>query len=229
MRYIDKTNRCEDFDNFVTTYRGRLRNDWEKFKKVKGGNVVRLILHQHTWRLQKGLCAYCEQEIPEKTKPEEELKSHLEHIRSKTAFPHLTYTFENIIVSCEGFDLTNITEVKRAFCGHIKDDKRRGIEYDDVLFLNPTEKTDIESYFYYDSEGNIEPHPTKTADEQLQAAFMIRILGLDHSVLVDMRKNQYDLWLEKKFEWSDEQLAVELNENLPLLPSFFSLLKQKIL
>lgn len=141
----------------------------------------------------------------------------------------MTYTFENIIVSCEGFDLTTIADHKREFCGHIKDDKRRGNEYDDTLFLNPTEKTDIESYFYYDSEGNIEPHPTKTADEQLQAAFMIRILGLDHSVLVDMRKNQYDLWLEKKFEWSDEQLAVELNENLPLLPSFFSLLKQKIL
>lgn len=69
MRYIDKTNRCEAFDNFVTTYRGRLRNDWEKFKKIRSGNIIRLTLHQHSWRLQKGLCAYCEQEIPEKTKP----------------------------------------------------------------------------------------------------------------------------------------------------------------
>jgi hypothetical protein len=29
MRYIDKTNRCVDFDNFVAKYHGRLRNDWE--------------------------------------------------------------------------------------------------------------------------------------------------------------------------------------------------------
>jgi uncharacterized protein (TIGR02646 family) len=183
-------------------------------------------LHQHPWRLQKGLCAYCEQEIPEKTKTEED-KSHLEHIRPKrgeNGFPDLTYCFENIIVSCEGFDLTTISISKRKFCGHIKDN-----QYDSELFLNPTEISDIESYFYYGSEGQVEPHPLKTGDEQNRAAYMIRILGLDHSVLVDMRKNQYDIWLEKKFEWSDEKLAVELNENLPLLPSFFSLLKQKIL
>lgn len=64
MRYIDKTNRCEPYDNFVAQYKGRLRNDWEKFKKVKGGKEIRLQLHQHLWRGQKGLCGYCEQEVP---------------------------------------------------------------------------------------------------------------------------------------------------------------------
>ena len=44
-----------------------------------------------------------------------------------------------------------------------------------------------------------------------------------------MRKNQYDIWLEKQAEWSEQELAFELSENQPLLPAFFSLLKQKIL
>jgi uncharacterized protein (TIGR02646 family) len=229
MRYIDKTYRCKDFDDFVTTYKNRLRSDWEKFKKIKGGSAIRLILHQHTWRVQKGLCAYCEQEIPEKTKPEEELKSHLEHVRAKTAFPHLTYIFENIIVSCEGFDLKIIAENKREFCGHVKDDKRRGNTYEEAFFLNPTEITDIESYFYYDNKGNIEPHPSKTVVEQEQAAYMIRVLGLDHPTLIEMRRNEYNIWLEKQIDWSEERLIEELSELKPLLPSFFSMLKQKIL
>lgn len=27
MRYIDKTDRCKPYDNFVAQYKGRLRND----------------------------------------------------------------------------------------------------------------------------------------------------------------------------------------------------------
>ena len=207
MRYIEKSNRCELFDNFVTQYEGRLRNDWEKFKKVKGGQA--------------------EQEIPEKTTPEEELKSHLEHIRPKSHFPTFTYKFENIVISCEGFDLTTISEKKREFCGHIKDKGKA--KYDDTLFLNPSELQDIESYFYYDSEGHISPNLSKTNTEQKQAAYMIKNLGLNNPILNDMRKNQYDIWLEKQAEWTAEQLVFELSENQPLLPAFFSLLKQKIL
>ena len=58
---------------------------------------------------------------------------------------------------------------------------------------------------------------------------MIDTLGLDHSVLNEMRKTQYDLWLEKQMIWTKEELANELSENQRLLPAFFSLLKQKIL
>ncbi len=231
MRYIDKTNRCEDFDNFVTTYRGRLRNDWEKFKKIKGGSIVRLILHQFMWRTQKGLCCYCEQEVPYKISTEEDAKSHFEHIRPKglKEFKHLTYHFGNIVISCEGFDLAIDSENKKEFCGHIKDDKNKGNEYDDALFLNPTEIPNIETYFRYDSEGNIEPNPSKTVDEQNSAAYMIRILGLDHYDLIGMRQKQYSFWAERKREISYEQFVADLDENLPLLPSFFSFLKQRFL
>jgi uncharacterized protein (TIGR02646 family) len=227
MRYIDKSNRCKQFDDFVETYRGRLRNDWEKFKKVKGGSEVRLLLHQHLWRTQKGLCAYCEQEIPAKTQPDEEAKSHFEHIRPKKRFPTLTYHFENLIVSCEGFDLSTIADRKKQFCGHFKDNDFS--KYKENIFLNPTENQWITSYFRFDSEGRIEPNPLKTMEEQKQARYMIETLGLDNSVLNEMRKNQYDFWLEKQDEWSNEQLLEELDENQSFLPAFHSLLKQKIL
>ncbi|MEY4936917.1 MAG: hypothetical protein RIS64_3276 [Bacteroidota bacterium] len=227
MRYIDKSNRCQQFDDFVETYRGRLRNDWEKFKKVKGGSEIRLLLHQHLWLHQKGLCAYCEQEIPEKTKPDEDAKSHFEHIRPKKRFPTLTYEFKNLIVSCEGFDLSTIVDKKRQFCGHFKDNDFD--KYREDIFLNPTENQAITSYFRFDSEGRIEPNPLKTMAEQKQARYMIETLGLDNPVLNEMRKNQYDFWLEKQMEWSNEQLLAELDEKQPLLPAFHSLLKQKIL
>ena len=231
MRYIDKSNRCILFDDFVTAYQGRLRNDWEKFKKIKGGGAVRLTLHQFMWCTQKGLCSYCEQEVPYKISAEDDAKSHFEHIRPKAqkVFKHLTYHFENIVISCEGFDLTTDSENKKEFCGHFKDDKNKGNEYDEVLFLNPTEIRDIETYFRYDSEGNIEPNSSKTADEQSRAAYMIRVLGLDHPTLIEMRQMQYTIWVERKREVPYEQLATDLDENLPFLPSFFSLLKQRIL
>ena len=166
MRYIDKSNRCLVFDDFVVAYRGRLRNDWEKFKKIKGGSTVRLALHQHLWLQQKGLCAYCEQEVPEKTTPENDAKSHLEHIRPKarSEFKHLTFHFENIVISCEGFDLTTVSEHKKEFCGHFKDNDFT--KFDDMLFLNPTIIQDIETYFRYDSEGQIEPHPLRNEAEK---------------------------------------------------------------
>lgn len=232
MRYIDKSNRCVTFDDFVTTYQGRLRNDWEKFKKIKGGSAVRLALHQHSWQVQKGLCGYCEQEVPYKISAEDNTKSHFEHIRPKgqPQFKQLTFSFENIIISCEGFDLMTVTEHKKEFCGHVKDKTIGDIHpYDDALFLNPTEIRDIESYFYYDSEGNIEPNPSKTTEEQNRADYMIRILGLQHPTLISMRQEQYSVWNERREILSYEELVTELDENLPLLPSFFSLLKQRFL
>jgi uncharacterized protein (TIGR02646 family) len=232
MRYINKSNRCIVFDDFVAAYQSRLRNDWEKFKKIKGGSDVRLALHQHLWQEQKGLCAYCEQEIPRKNTTNEDIKSHLEHIRPKAhkAFKHLTFEFKNIIVSCEGFDLTTTPEKKREFCGHIKDQKVAGVHsYDDALFLNPTDISTIETFFRYDSEGHIEANPLKNADERKRADYMIEVLGLNHDILKGMRKTQYDLWLEKQFVWTKEELVHELDENQRLLPAFFSLLKQKIL
>jgi uncharacterized protein (TIGR02646 family) len=236
MRYINKSNRCIVFDDFVNKNRGRLRNEWERFKKVDNDGSVRLSLHQHLWYDQKGLCCYCEQGMPEKTELEEKPKSQFEHIRAKKAkkgFPHLTYEFDNIILSCEGFDLTDYlvdNKNKRQFCGHIKDRTVGGInKYNDTLFLNPTEIADIESYFRFDSEGNIEPHPSKTEDEQHRAAYMIRTLALDHPDLIGMRQREFSFWDAKRESSSYEEIVAELDENLPLLPSFFSLLKQRFL
>jgi uncharacterized protein (TIGR02646 family) len=225
MRYIDKTNRCVDFDNFVAKYHGRLRNDWEKFKKVDGSGEVRLGLHQHLWKAQKALCAYCEQEIPEKKQLQQEAKSHFEHIRPKALFPKLTYEFNNLIASCEGFDLMEIPDKKKQFCGHFKTND----QYDDILFLNPTEIQNIEQYFSYDSEGGIRPNGTKSSESQKRAAYMIEVLGLNHKTLRDMRKSEYDFWDSKKETLSEDELSEALADNLPFPPPFLSLLRQRFL
>ena len=233
MRYIDKSNRCEVFDDFVNQNQGRLRREWEKFKKIDKNGVVRLALHQHLWQEQKSLCCYCEQEIPKKTKLGTDEKSQMEHIRPKgrKEFKHLTFEFKNIIISCEGFDLTDDSidkKNKRKFCGHIKDRTVAGVHpYNEFLFLNPTENFDIETYFRYDSEGNVEPNPSKNTDDQERAAYMIRILSLNHPTLIAMRKEQYSFWDGRRERLSYDEMAVDLDENLPFLPAFFSLLKQR--
>ncbi|MEO0043252.1 MAG: hypothetical protein RL329_2700 [Bacteroidota bacterium] len=224
MRYIDKSHRCIVFDKFVKI-KVLASLKWKSFGRAKLDGVrVKSALHLHLWSVQKGLCAYCEQEIPAKMESDDDTKSHLEHIRPKADFPDLTYQFENLIISCEGFNLF-ITDAKKGqFCGHVKDNS-----YDDAIFLNPTENQGITNYFRFDSEGQIEPNPLKTVSEQNQARYMIETLGLDNPVLNEMRKNQYDIWLENQIEWSNEQLLAELDENQSILPAFYSLLQQKIL
>jgi hypothetical protein len=137
----------------------------------------------------------------------------------------LTYEFNNLIVSCEGFDLMEIPDKKKQFCGHFKTND----QYDDSFFLNPTEIQDIEQYFSYDSEGGIRPNEEKSSEYQNRAAYMIEVLGLEHKILRDMRKTEYEFWDNKRETLSEEELSKALADNLPFPPPFLSLLRQRFL
>ncbi|MDM8557759.1 retron system putative HNH endonuclease [Candidatus Parabeggiatoa sp. HSG14] len=220
MRYIDKSNRCAEFDEYVNKYSP---SDWNEFE-----TKIKLKLHQHLWYEQQGLCIYCQQEVPEKKEKEYKIRSHIEHIRprrghNRDKYAHLIFCYKNLSVSCEGFDCkTENSNPKKEFCEH-----RKGNEYDEDKFLNPVEYNDIEDYFVYDIEGKIHPNPRKNQEEKAKAEYMTSVLDLNHSTLIDMRKEQYQLIIEQQ----ENGLDIEdfLNPHYDLLPGFYTMLKQLFL
>ncbi len=236
MRYVSKINRHAAFDAFVKELKPRLKS-WEELKKKRNnakiqGSEVQLALFQHLWQQQKGLCIYCEQEIPEKKIPYKtpnETIAQIEHICPQVHCKNLIFEQDNIAVSCEGFNLSEPTPTsnRRNFCGHYKDLRSKGNMYEAMLFLNPTKVTAIETYFEYDSQGKI--YATGVGEKQNKASYMIKTLGLENEILEKMRQNQYDIWLAEYLEKGENWTKEALDETQALLPSFYSMLQQKFL
>ncbi len=211
MRYIDKSRRCPEFDNYITS---DSPSDWNEFL-----SDIKLKLHRHLWKEQKGLCVYCEQGIPEKKGLEYRIRSHIEHIRprSKDEYKHLTFCYTNLSVSCEGFDSRADENPKKEFCEH-----RKGDEYDEEKFLNPVELPDIEDYFEYDIEGKIFPNSKRNDIDMKKAEYMVKILELNNETLTDMRREQYETVIEDQLD----DFGDFLNPDYEILPPFYSMLKQ---
>ena len=180
MIYIDKSNRCAEFDEYV---KNDSPSDWNEFK-----TDIKLELHQHLWREQQGLCIYCQPEVPEKKQTEYKITSHIEHIRprrgsNRDKYAHLQFCYKNLSVSCEGFDCKS-DKRKQEFCEH-----RKGNEYDEGKFLNPVECKNIEDYFVYTIDGKIFPNPDQNQEDIAKAKYMISsVLDLDHPTLNATKK-----------------------------------------
>ncbi len=215
MRYINKSKRCTKFDHWLAC---NTPNSWQELD-----DNVKLALHQHLRYEQQGLCIYCQQAIPAKTAKQSsaDIRSHIEHIyprspKEPVKYPELTFVYCNLSVSCEGFDCSAKTLETKEFCEH-----RKGNEYDEALFLNPTDLQEIETYFEYDATGQIFPNHLKSDVEQKKAKYMIKILALDHDTLNQLRARHYDATLTL----NAEERTNLLDPNGENLPAFYSMLK----
>lgn len=221
MRFINKSSRCPEFDNYINENAEYLssQGEWNLQTDIKEK------LHNHILEQQKGLCIYCEQQLSKKTGAEYLPDAIIEHIRPRTnsKYPELTYIFCNLSVACKKHidkkgiknnDKANISTPEAIdFC-----EDRKDKEYNEQLFLNPHEVEDIESYFEYDTEGRIFPK-----NDNEKAKYMIeKALNLAHTKLINMRKEQYLIFSESPIEETDDLL----NENAEQLPAFYSMLKQ---
>jgi len=220
MRYIDKSKRCEEFDEFIIN---SYPSTWRDFD-----NNVKLIFHQHLHDEQGGLCIYCQQKLPLKKEKESNAhrRSHIEHIRPRASYPCLTFVYCNLSISCEGFDCeippTN-KQPKQEFCEHRKGKEKN--EYDEEYFLNPVELKDIENYFFYKSHVDkdkgillikILPKYKEGTKEYKQASHMIKILDLNHDELMKMRVKVVT-YIRKGNKYKKDE---------KLLPPFYSMLFQ---
>jgi len=217
MRYINKSERCGEFDEYIKNKSSlkEWKKEWGKYKNRK----IKLKLHQHLYREQGGLCVYCQQLLPYKKEMEGNKiynKSHIEHIRPREFYKELTFVYCNLSVSCDGFDCeiekTN-EQSDKEFCGHIKDN-----EYYEEYFLNPFEVKDIENYFIYDDlTFEVLPKHEKGTDKFKKANYMIEILCLNHDELIRMRtKLVNDILKSKK----------KFDNNEKIFPPFYSMLVQ---
>lgn len=235
MRYIDKSNPSQDFEHFVNHYKNALKNKkWKDLKKIgakdgfPSGNEIKKILYEHLWKEQKGLCIYCGQELSEKLEADTgKGYAHIEHVKPKNKYHDLRFEQSNLSISCDGFDTRyKDPATEKEFCGHNKSS-----EYDEVLFLNPLEVENVEDFFEYDILGNISSHPNLDEDGKAKADYTIKTLNLDHSILIDMRKEQYEMILREYWTYETEEEQNQYIENLlnpdyETYPAFYSMLKQ---
>lgn len=217
MRHIPKVSLCTAFEMYKSTRAHRLRT-WDDFNDT----TIKLALHQHLWAEQKGLCIYCQQEIPAKISINATGNihpSHIEHIRPKSEshYVHLSFEHTNLSVSCEGFDIQRPpSTLTPTFCGHPKAN-----HFDEDLFLHPFENEYIGEYFTYNIQGQI----SGSGKEDVQANYMINLLGLHHPTLNYMREQVY-LMLIQEINDNNLDIDVYLSDSYSQLPAFYSMLKQ---
>lgn len=127
-------------------------------------------IRAHLEQLQGRRCAYCEGDL-------DALGQHIEHFRSRSRFPKLTFEWANLFWSCSQDDS----------CGHYKDAKGRRYQPEDLV--NPC-VDDPDKYFRFRSNGTIDLRPGLSEKDQKRARETLRVFNLDpeHGRLRSMRE-----------------------------------------
>ena len=145
--------------------------------------------------LQNGFCAYCECRLNRK---------HIEHFRTRTKFPELTFDWRNLFGSCG--DSSQKGGWNR--CGIYKDNGARNYDIENII------KPDHENPSYYLlflTSGRVVHRPDLNPQEKFKAMETIRVLNLDNNPeLFNRRKKAIEaILVEVKELYS---MREELNE-----------------
>lgn len=145
MRYIQKLPTPDFFIEDTKELRERIKKEknkskvWDKDYKNKRYLKEYILNNEQNW-----ICGYCEAKINLDN-------THLEHIKPKLLdYDNLTFDYQNLIVSCQGTCFNELNDKTPKTCGH-----KKGGEYDETKFLNPTVEKDIRKYFKYTENGYI--------------------------------------------------------------------------
>lgn len=132
---------------------------WEEISDIRS-DLRKYILEKE----QDNLCVYCEKKITSNRE-----KSNIDHFKTRNLFPHLTFEYNNLFVSC------NNTE----HCSNHKDKKGLNKEQFDEL-LTPLEN--IENILEHTYFGEID-------SKEVKGKFTIEALNLNYKSLIEERKN----------------------------------------
>ncbi len=128
---------------------------------------------------QNYLCAYCQKKITTSD-------SSIEHVIAKSLNIALSTDYYNLVAVCKSQKNDPITN--RLHCDKEKENK----EITPFVFFNKS-KVEINknnSYFDVESNGLIKPKDNLTTELYNQVKSFIEILNLNHSALVENRKNK---------------------------------------
>jgi uncharacterized protein (TIGR02646 family) len=195
MRYIEKKSIPQFFEQEKQSRNFDENTAWKRF-----GNPCKQALTQYIKHEQNDLCIYCECDL-------NSTSIHLEHLAPQETHFHLRFDYNNLTVSCDGFDCES--QKFKQSCGH-----RKNNEYDEILFINPIKEKDINSYFAFikdgDHEGAIVP-ALLSEDRMKRAAYMIKILRLDSEFLRLRRKAAKDALIDFVLNYPDLDIDSELS------------------
>lgn len=161
-----KINKNKTPEHFDLVARDLL--SWDAYDKNPNKQKLKkdLAVEQHY------LCCYCERGIYREESGDG--GCHIEHIYPKSLYEEKQLDYNNLIVSCDGYD--NDSSIKtQETCGHKKDNN-----FEEKLFLDPTKVVNIEEYFIYDKNtGEIFANNLLSLEDKLKANYMIQLLNLN--------------------------------------------------
>ena len=214
MRFIKKGESPDFFEKEKAKVGLTSESKWAKFRKPCKPRLTEYLIKE-----QHGLCAYCECDLTSSVTSTETLrKRHLEHLAPQKRHPELRFSYQNLVVSCEGQFLSDKVIKERESCGH-----RKLNEYDESWFLNPTTEKEINQFFTFDpQDGSIRPAETnRTADAQK----MIDILNLDAPYLKHARLSAKEVLIEHLASIEPDQAMLLLKSELESPREFISFLQ----
>ena len=183
MKYIHK----DPEPGSLTSYNHRLGNktpNWKSFNKSVKTDVYHALLKE-----QGHICCYCGIRISRKN-------CHIEHYRPKSQYKHLTFSYTNLIASCQGEDEQRPT--KPVHCGH-----KKGGWFDEDLMISPLDPKCLD-YFKYTGSGEI--LAAENPDKQDAAETTIAKLALNINKLTKMRRKAIDAALQIVEGLDDEEI-----------------------
>ncbi|PAX52396.1 retron system putative HNH endonuclease [Brunnivagina elsteri] len=185
MKYINKSQEPGSLTVW-NRKQGKKISNWKSFNKSVKEDVYQSLLREQGY-----ICCYCGINISRRN-------CHVEHFRPKSKYQDLTFTYTNLIASCQGED--EVRPTKPVHCGHKKTNW-----FDDDLMISPLNPQCV-NYFRYSGSGDI--LPTNDVEMQIAAKTTIDILALNIDKLRKMRRVAVDAVLEMIEGLSDAEVKL---------------------
>lgn len=175
MKKINNPSNLRDSHlRFLVDTKGKSNEETYSYYKL----VMRRVKYQYNTTETKNSfkesthnrCVFCGQTIPDFN-----TSLTVEHKECKTHAPKKIFLWENLYCSCKA-------------CNTGRSIKK----YDQSLYLDPRKIENFNYYFFYSSNGQIEPELTLDEDAKKKAEYMIKMYNLNRDDLVEERKFLYD-------------------------------------
>jgi len=131
-------------------------------------------------------CAYCESPLYH--------GGHIEHFRQRADFPELTFSWDNLFLSCD----------ERSHCGHFKD---RNQHYNPDDLIKP-DQDDPDHFLFFHSSGEVRPREGLSDQDLKRAIETIRVFGLNEPSLRGKRAETMKFYKKEYFDeissWDEE-------------------------
>lgn len=196
MRKLDKGEPVQQFVDFIH------RNHPKRWEEAKDESPIwrkRILEHE-----QHGLSGYTEAPLRLE-------KSHIDHFRKQSLYPHLVFDWNNYIV--DGNDDTYGARYKDSIVHK---------QANNETLINPIVE-DAQRFFKYELSGKIVPAESLNREDYERVTFTIDAFNLNESSLVDRRKRIINMDIRSFEGLSDEDVLTIL------LPEGFTSVVEQLL